>query len=61
MKTANMQIRLTQPEKEAFEKAADLSGIALSSWVRERLRRAAIIELREAGLAIPFLEGFGDD
>jgi uncharacterized protein (DUF1778 family) len=57
MRTTNIQIRLAQPEKEAFEKAAQLSGLSLSSWVRERLRRAAIIELREAGLAIPFLEG----
>lgn len=61
MKTANMQVRLTQPEKEAFEKAAQLSGISLSSWVCERLRRSAIVELREAGLSIPFLEGFGDN
>jgi uncharacterized protein (DUF1778 family) len=61
MKTSNVQIRLSQAEKQAFEKAAQLSGISLSSWVRERLRRTAIIELREAGLAIPFLEGFADD
>jgi uncharacterized protein (DUF1778 family) len=61
MKTSNIQIRLTQQEKEAFEKAAKLSGISLSSWVRERLRRTAIVELREAGFAIPFLEGFADD
>jgi hypothetical protein len=52
---------LAQAEKEAFEKAAKLSGISLSAWVRERLRRAAIVELREAGLSIPFLEGFADD
>jgi uncharacterized protein (DUF1778 family) len=61
MKTSNVQIRLSQAEKQAFEKAAQLAGISLSAWVRERLRRAAIVELREAGLSIPFLEGFGDD
>jgi uncharacterized protein (DUF1778 family) len=61
MKTTNIQIRAAQSEKEAFEKAAQLSGISLSAWVRERLRRAAIVELREAGLSIPFLEGFADD
>jgi hypothetical protein len=60
MKTSNVQIRLLQAEKQAFEKAAQLAGISLSAWVRERLRRAAIVELREAGLSIPFLEGFGD-
>jgi uncharacterized protein (DUF1778 family) len=61
MKPSNVQIRLSQAEKHAFEKAAQLAGISLSAWVRERLRRSAIVELREAGLAIPFLEGFGDD
>jgi len=56
MKTDTLQIRLKPNEKEAFEKAAQLSGIALSAWVRERLRRSAIRELGEAGQQISFLQ-----
>lgn len=56
MKTDTLQIRLQSNEKEAFEKAAQLAGIALSAWVRERLRRAAIRELGEAGQQIAFLQ-----
>lgn len=55
-KTDIMRLRLEASEKEAFEKAAALSGIALSAWVRERLRRAAIRELGEAGQQIAFLQ-----
>jgi hypothetical protein len=56
MKTDTLQIRLQPKEKEAFEIAAKLSGIPLSSWVRERLRRSTIRELEEAGFQIPFLQ-----
>ena len=55
MKTSTIQIRLQASEKEAFEQCADLAGIALSAWVRERLRRSAIRELEEADRPIPFL------
>jgi uncharacterized protein (DUF1778 family) len=55
MKTELMQLRLQPAEKEAFQKAADTAGIALSGWVRERLRRAAVRELEDAGKSIPFL------
>ena len=56
LKTTTLQIRLQPEEKEAFEKASDLAGIALSAWVRERLRRAAIRDLGEAGQQIAFLQ-----
>jgi len=56
MKTDTLQIRLQPKEKEAFEIAAQLSGIALSSWVRERLRAAAIRELEGVGKLVPFIE-----
>ena len=56
MKTMTLQIRLQSQEKQAFEKAARLSGIALSAWVRERLRTAAIRELEGAGSDVPFIE-----
>lgn len=54
-KTEVVQIRLTEAEKAGFAQAAALSGIPLSSWVRERLRLAAIRELESAGQRIPFV------
>ena len=50
-----LQIRLTEAEKQGFSDAAELAGIPLSSWVRERLRLAAIRDLESAGLKIPFV------
>jgi uncharacterized protein (DUF1778 family) len=55
MKTTTIQIRLTPSEKQAFENAAKLSGLALSAWVRSRLRKAATRELEDASRPIPFL------
>ncbi len=51
-----LQIRLTDAEKQGFQEAANLAGIPLSSWVRERLRLAAIRDLESAGQKIPFVE-----
>jgi hypothetical protein len=53
-----LQIRLTSEEKQGFLAAAELSGIPLSSWVRERLRLAAIRDLESAGQQIPFIKPF---
>lgn len=50
-----LQIRLDELEKQGFVAAAELAGIPLSSWVRERLRVAAIRELEGAGFKIPFI------
>jgi hypothetical protein len=55
-KTRQMLIRIDDSEKDGFEKAAGLSGLGLSAWARERLRRAAVRELEEASLPIPFIE-----
>lgn len=55
-KSQNLQIRLTEQEKAGFAEAAGLAGIPISSWVRERLRLAAIRELESAGRKIPFIE-----
>ena len=54
-KTEILQIRVSDLEKEGFELAAVLAGISLSSWVRERLRLAAIRELESAGRKVPFV------
>ena len=49
-------LRLELEEKRAFEQAAELAGVPVSAWIRERLRRAARRELEEANQAIPFLK-----
>lgn len=50
-----LDVRVSGPEKEAFRDAAELAGIPLATWVRERLRRAARIELEDAGRQAAFL------
>ena len=55
MKTERIELRVTADEKRAFEEAAGIVGLALSTWMRERLRRAAIRELEEASRPIPFI------
>jgi hypothetical protein len=55
-KSELIQIRLGPEEKQAFQDAADLAGVALSAWIRERLRKAARKELEEAGHQIAFLQ-----
>jgi predicted HicB family RNase H-like nuclease len=55
-KSRQMLIRIEETEKEGFEKAASLSGLSLSAWARERLRKATVRELEEASLPIPFIE-----
>lgn len=51
-----LEVRLDTEEKTAFKDAADLAGLALSTWVRVRLRTAARKELGEVGKPIAFLE-----
>src|SRR5690349_13628193 len=51
-----LQIRLSDDEKQGFTEAANVAGIPLSSWVRERLRLAAIRDLESVGLKIPFVK-----
>jgi uncharacterized protein (DUF1778 family) len=54
-KSEFIKIRLDPEEKRAFQEAADLAGISLSAWMRERLRKSARTELEDAGQQIPFL------
>lgn len=54
-KSEEIKVRLTADEKRAFEEAAEISGISVSAWMRERLRRAAVRELEEASRPIPFI------
>lgn len=55
MKSEMLKARVSELEKTAFQEAADLAGIPLSAWVRERLRHAAIRELEGAGVPVPFV------
>ncbi len=50
-----LDIRINNLEKQAFREAAQLAGIPISTWVRERLRLAAIRELESAGRRIAFI------
>ena len=51
-----LQVRVDDAEKEAFAEAASLAGLALSAWVRERLRMTAARELEAASRPIAFFK-----
>jgi hypothetical protein len=53
-KTEMLRLRLASEEKAAFERAAELCGLPVSAWVRERLRGAARRELTDSGEQVPF-------
>ncbi|MEM9624620.1 MAG: hypothetical protein AAGA21_00195 [Pseudomonadota bacterium] len=55
-KSESLLLRLSPEEKAAFELAAGLAGIPTSSWIRERLRLAAIRDLESAGMKVPFIK-----
>jgi uncharacterized protein (DUF1778 family) len=59
IKGIRLDMRLEASEKEAFRAAADLAGLDLSAWIRERLRMVARQELEAASLPIPFLRNHG--
>ena len=49
-------LRMEIKEKQGFREAADIAGITLSAWIRERLRTAAKQELEREGREVPFLK-----
>ena len=51
-----LEVRVQAAEKQAFKDAADLAGLPLSTWIRERLRVAAGQELAESGKPVAFLD-----
>jgi hypothetical protein len=57
IKGVRLDLRLDADEKDGFRSAAELSGLELSAWIRERLRQAAWKELERAGQPVPFLRG----
>jgi uncharacterized protein (DUF1778 family) len=54
-KEAYLEVRLDETEKQAFKEAADIAVLALSAWVRERLRSAARRELEASKRPVPFM------
>jgi uncharacterized protein (DUF1778 family) len=54
-KTVPFNIRVTPKEKTAFVRAAEIAGVPISSWVRERLRAAAFREFDNVGEPASFL------
>jgi predicted HicB family RNase H-like nuclease len=54
-KGQSLLVRLDDSKKEAFKDAADLAGVPLSTWVRERLRQIAGRELGKAARPVAFL------
>jgi predicted HicB family RNase H-like nuclease len=55
LRSESLLVRLEGSEKEAFKSAADLAGVPLSTWVRERLRQIASRELGKASRPVAFL------
>jgi uncharacterized protein (DUF1778 family) len=55
VKGIRLDMRIMPTEKQGFKAAAELAGLELSSWIRERLRYAAKKELDQAGQPIPFI------
>lgn len=55
-KDSQLLIRVSELEKQGFERASEISGVALSSWARQVLRSAAIKELQNVGEKVKFLE-----
>jgi hypothetical protein len=55
VKSEGILLKLEPSEKQAFGDAANLAGVPLSVWIRERLRKVAAKELGEAGRDVAFL------
>jgi predicted HicB family RNase H-like nuclease len=55
-KAGFLQVRVDDGEKQTFQAAADLAGLDVSAWVRERLREVARQELEASGVPVPFVQ-----
>jgi uncharacterized protein (DUF1778 family) len=51
-----VELRLSADEKQGFRDAADLAGLPLATWVRERLRQVASRELKKSHRSVAFLK-----
>ena len=61
LRTESLLVRLETDEKRAFREAAEIAGVPLSTWVRERLRQVAVRELENASRPVPFLKNIAFD
>lgn len=50
-----LRVRLTPDEDAAFRRAAKLSGLTLSGWVRQSMREVAERRLLNAGETAPWV------
>lgn len=55
-KSESLLLRLAPSEKKGFSDAAELAGVPLTVWIRERLRKVAVGELESANRKAAFLE-----
>lgn len=55
LRNESLLVRVEPNEKEVFQSAAELAGVSLSAWVRERLRQVAVKELKSAAIPNPFV------
>jgi len=46
-KTSRLELRLTDAEKDLYQRAADQDNRPLSNWIRDRLEKAARAELAD--------------
>jgi uncharacterized protein (DUF1778 family) len=49
VQSAALRIRLFPEQEEMIRQAAELAGISISAWIRERLIRAARREISQVG------------
>jgi hypothetical protein len=56
VKSESVLLRLETREKEGFTAAANMAGVPLAVWIRERLRKVAVGELEAGGRQVPFLD-----
>jgi len=54
-KGESLLLRLDAREKQGFLEAAQIAGVPLTVWIRERLRKLAAKELEQANKPVPFL------
>jgi hypothetical protein len=52
-KTSRLDLRLTEEERELYQRAAEKDSRTLSNWIRDRLNKSAKTELGEGGYASP--------
>ena len=48
-KSSRLDLRLTEEERDLYQRAAEADSRTLSNWIRDRLNKAAKAELGEGG------------